>query len=88
METHGHCVRGTHPREKLIEVLRPFDLFKLIQPFRRCIRCNGLFVPVPRAEVVGELLQRCAKPIRNLSAAKVVVRSIGRAHTLSARSAS
>jgi hypothetical protein len=47
-----------HPREKLIEVLRRFDLFKMVRPFRRCIRCNGWLVPVPRAKVMDELPEK------------------------------
>jgi uncharacterized protein with PIN domain len=49
--THGYFVRGIHPREKLIDVLRRFDLFQQVQPFTRCIRCNGLLEDVPKEEV-------------------------------------
>ncbi len=50
--THGYCVRGTHPREKLVEVLRRFDLLQQVQPFTRCIRCNGLLESVTKEEVL------------------------------------
>ena len=53
--THGYCVRNTYPREKLIEVLRRFDLFRQVQPFARCIRCNGLLEEVSKKDVL-ELL--------------------------------
>jgi uncharacterized protein with PIN domain len=50
--THGYYVRSTHPREKLIEVLRRFDLFTQVQPFTRCIRCNGILEDVSKEEVL------------------------------------
>ena len=49
--THGYCVRGTHPREELVEILRRFDLFRQVRPFTRCIRCNGLLESVSKADV-------------------------------------
>jgi uncharacterized protein with PIN domain len=53
--THGYCVRSAHPREKLIEVLHRFDLFDQIQPFARCIRCNGLLEEVLKRDVEDQL---------------------------------
>jgi len=53
--THGYCVRSTYPREKLIEVLRRFDLFGQVQPFARCIRCNGILEDVSKKEVLDLL---------------------------------
>ena len=53
--THGYCVRETDPRRQLVEVLRHFDLFGAIEPFRRCIRCNGLLRPVSKRVVSDRL---------------------------------
>jgi uncharacterized protein with PIN domain len=53
--THGYCVRSTRPRQQLLEVLRRFDLFRAVQPFRRCIRCNGLLEEVAKAEIREKL---------------------------------
>lgn len=53
--THGYCVRETNPRRQLAEVLRRFDLFEVIQPFRRCIRCNGLLEPVSKEAISHRL---------------------------------
>jgi hypothetical protein len=55
MVTHGYCVRETNPRRQLVEVLRRFDLFRLIEPFRRCIRCNDRIAPVDKAAVLARL---------------------------------
>jgi hypothetical protein len=53
--THGYCVRETNPRKRLVEVLRRFDLFGAILPFRRCIRCNGLLQPVSKQAISHRL---------------------------------
>jgi uncharacterized protein with PIN domain/sulfur carrier protein ThiS len=53
--THGYCVRETDPRKRLVEVLRRFDLFGAITPFRRCIRCNGLLQPVSKQAISHRL---------------------------------
>jgi uncharacterized protein with PIN domain len=50
--THGYCIRSTHPREQLIEVLRRFDLFHSAEPFTRCLRCSGLIKPVPKEQIM------------------------------------
>jgi len=39
--THGYYVRSVEPRRQLVEVLRRFDLARLIAPFTRCVACNG-----------------------------------------------
>lgn len=56
--THGYWVRETQPRQQLAEVLRRFDLFRSIQPFQRCMRCNGQLTPVDKHFVAGELPPR------------------------------
>jgi uncharacterized protein with PIN domain len=53
--THGYFVRNTDLRAQLTEVLRRFDLYRLIRPFCRCLRCNRLLEPVPQEEVAGRL---------------------------------
>jgi uncharacterized protein with PIN domain len=58
MVSHGYCVRETHPRQQLVEVLRRFDLFEAVRPFRRCIRCNGLLQPVSKAAICDRLPPR------------------------------
>lgn len=53
--THGYHVRETDPERQVVEVLRRFDLFRAIAPFRRCLRCNGLLEPVPKEGVIDRL---------------------------------
>ncbi len=49
--THGYCVRSTDSWQQLVEILRRFDLFELISPFRRCLRCNNLTQPVEKDKI-------------------------------------
>jgi uncharacterized protein with PIN domain len=53
--THGYCVRGTNPRQQMVEVLRRFDLFQAVKPFSRCMRCNGALEDVPKEAIVDRL---------------------------------
>jgi len=39
--TRGYFVRAVRPRPQVKEVLARFDLYRLVDPFNRCIRCNG-----------------------------------------------
>lgn len=55
MVTHGYCVRETNYRKQIIEVLRRFDLFRLITPFCRCVHCNGLLEPVCKEDILDRL---------------------------------
>jgi uncharacterized protein with PIN domain len=53
--THGYYVRSTNPQQQIVEVLQRFDLFKIVSPFQRCLRCNGLLTPVAKESVIDEL---------------------------------
>lgn len=53
--THGYCVRASDPRQQVREVLRRFDLYRLVAPFSRCIRCNGVLEPVAKQSVEERL---------------------------------
>jgi len=53
--THGYYVREIDPRQQIVEVVRRFDLFRLIQPFQRCVHCNSKLEVVSK-EAVWERL--------------------------------
>jgi len=53
--THGYWLRATRPRQQLVEVLEHFDLFNAVQPFQRCLHCNGLLQPVGKAAISDRL---------------------------------
>jgi hypothetical protein len=40
--THCHYVRNTNPRKQLAEIIRRFDIKDQINPFHRCMMCNGI----------------------------------------------
>ncbi|MGR9107669.1 MAG: Mut7-C RNAse domain-containing protein [Gammaproteobacteria bacterium] len=53
--THGYFVRAMKPRLQVGEVLQRFDLHRLIAPFTRCSRCNGVLEKVDKASIESRL---------------------------------
>ena len=53
--TYGYCVRAIYPIQQTREVLQRFDLCSQIQPFQRCLRCNGDLASVELDEVSTRL---------------------------------
>lgn len=49
--THGYWVRNTDPLEQLEEVIRAIDLADNIDPYTRCMECNGELQSVKRSAV-------------------------------------
>ena len=49
--THGYWLRSTEPLEQIAEVVRAIDLARHIQPYTRCMACNGELRPVERSAV-------------------------------------
>jgi uncharacterized protein len=56
--THGYCVRETLPARQFSEVVRRFDLRRLVRPFTRCTCCNALLEPVAKADVKDQVPER------------------------------
>jgi uncharacterized protein len=52
---NGYCIRNLDPRQQVVEVLRRFDLFGKITPFRRCLRCNHILQTVSKEAVLDRL---------------------------------
>jgi uncharacterized protein with PIN domain len=55
--THGYCVRQTNPRAQMMEVVHRFQLEDAVQPFKRCIRCNGILETVSKEAIIERLPQ-------------------------------
>jgi uncharacterized protein with PIN domain len=55
MISAGYCVRELDPHLQVQEVVRRFNLYAAILPFRRCINCNGLLQPVSKEAVLDRL---------------------------------
>ena len=49
--THGYLVRSTEPDRQTVEVLRRFDLAGSVNPFSRCMECNGLVRSVEKRDI-------------------------------------
>jgi len=49
--SHGHWIRHHQPLDQLKEVLRTLDLSRQLQPFTRCMDCNGIICPVSKDEI-------------------------------------
>ena len=53
---HGYWVRSTEAKQQTLEVLHQFELKPAIQPFTRCLLCNGSpLVRVPKANILEQL---------------------------------
>jgi uncharacterized protein with PIN domain/sulfur carrier protein ThiS len=59
--THGYFVRADLPREQVREVLARMDLYRLVRPFTRCTRCNGVLEAVDKRTVMDELQPKTRK---------------------------
>ncbi len=49
--THGYWLRNTDPARQLEEVVRALDLVRDIEPYVRCMECNGELRAVERSSV-------------------------------------
>lgn len=52
---HGYCLRTTDSASQATAVLRRYGLHDRIQPWTRCLRCNGLLREVEKAAVIDRL---------------------------------
>lgn len=51
----GYLPRSDNPAEQLNEVFKRFDLFDKIQPYSRCVNCNGVLESVSKESVMDQL---------------------------------
>ena len=58
--THGYFVRETNAHRQLAEIVRRFDLARLLSPFSRCMRCNTPLEPVSKEDVLACIPERAA----------------------------
>ena len=56
--SHGYWVRAVDIESQVDEVLRRFDLYGSIQPFVRCLVCNGMLTAVAKADILDRLEPR------------------------------
>lgn len=53
--TYGYWLRTKVPRQQLLAVLNRFKLNEFIQPWRRCLRCNGQLLPIEKEKILDRL---------------------------------
>jgi uncharacterized protein len=53
--SHGYCLRSLDSHQQLDEVLHRFRLHELVQPWSRCLRCNGRLLPVDKMAIIDQL---------------------------------
>jgi len=51
----GYWIRNIYPRQQAKEVVRRFDLYDQVEPFKRCPECNGLIEQVDRESIIDKL---------------------------------
>ena len=56
--THGYYVRSSVPDMQAREVIQRFDLSGKINPFHRCIECNGIIRRVSKDKILHLLQPR------------------------------
>jgi uncharacterized protein with PIN domain/sulfur carrier protein ThiS len=62
--THGYFIRDCDPTNQIVEVLKRFDLYKIIKPFSICTDCGNKLVRIPKKEVIN-LLPRKVEQYQN-----------------------
>lgn len=72
--THGYFVRSDQPPLQIREVLRRFDLFQSVQPFKRCTRCNGVVQSVDKGVVLPQLPRGVAERCEEFTRCPVCLR--------------
>lgn len=58
---YPYLVRSRNPLEQLRELVERFELIDKIEPFSRCMVCNGTLEPVEKEKILGMLPKGVAK---------------------------
>ena len=53
--THGYWVRSSKVKEQVVEIIKRFDLKKIINEFTRCIECNTILESISKSEIINKL---------------------------------
>ena len=56
--THGYWIRSNEPDVQVKEVVKRFDLSAKVNPFSRCLVCNGVLVAVEKEEIAEHLPEK------------------------------
>ncbi len=61
----GHWVRAREPDAQALEVIRAFDLQRGLEPFSRCLECNGALRAVAPAAVAARVPDQISEQFEN-----------------------
>lgn len=53
--SNGYFIREQDSKAQLTEVLKYFDLYQAINPFNRCIKCNGKLESIEKEKIIQQL---------------------------------
>lgn len=53
--TFGYCLRTRDPQAQVEAVIHRFNLMPLIEPWQRCLKCNGRLRLTPKADLLDRL---------------------------------
>jgi len=59
--TNGYWIRSKDPKQQIHEVLKRFDLYNQLNPFKYCTLCNGVVIQVKKSEIYSKLKPGTAK---------------------------
>jgi hypothetical protein len=65
--SHGYWLRATDPQRQLDEVVRALALSRAIQPYTRCMECNGKIRGASSTEIAGDVPSRILEYYREFS---------------------
>jgi uncharacterized protein with PIN domain len=52
---YGYCLRTLDSYEQLKSVILRYQLVEKIEPWKRCLRCNGILEPVDKQTIINQL---------------------------------
>ena len=53
--TYGYFVRNTAPKKRLIEISKRYGLAQYVEPFRYCMKCNGIVESVDKQSIIDHV---------------------------------
>jgi uncharacterized protein len=58
---YGYYVRETDPKRRVPEIIKRYNLLDHVEPFKHCMKCNGLVHPVEKADVIADIPPKAAQ---------------------------
>jgi uncharacterized protein with PIN domain len=65
--THGYWVRSSKVKEQVVEIIKRFDLKKLIKELTRCIECNSVLESISKKDILNELPPKVSESQKSFS---------------------